>query len=110
MQGSRLGVRDEGSCSSSFPHPGRSEGEILRTCPDLSWGPPSILHNGHWVFPGGKERPGRDADPSPPSSAVVKKEYSYTSTPPMGYAACVESQCLYSRAIPLLPLWAVRPV
>ena len=26
------------------------------------------------VFPGGKERPGRDADPSPPSSAVVKKE------------------------------------
>jgi len=24
-------------------------------------------------FPGGKERPGRDADPSPPSSAVVKK-------------------------------------
>jgi len=22
-------------------------------------------------FPGGKERPGRDADPSPPSSAVV---------------------------------------
>jgi hypothetical protein len=25
-------------------------------------------------FPGGKERPGRDADHSPPSSAVVKKE------------------------------------
>jgi len=25
-------------------------------------------------FPGGKERPGRDADPSPPSSAVAKKE------------------------------------
>jgi len=23
-----------------------------------------------WVFSGGKERPGRDADPSPPSSAV----------------------------------------
>jgi len=28
---------------------------------------------GYRVFPGGKERPGRDADPSPPSSAVVKK-------------------------------------
>jgi len=29
-----------------------------------------------WVasLSGGKERPGRDADPSPPSSAVVKKE------------------------------------
>jgi len=26
------------------------------------------------VFPGGKERPGRDADPSPRSSATVKKE------------------------------------
>ena len=28
-----------------------------------------------WVpgFPGGKERPGRDADPSPPSSAMVEK-------------------------------------
>ena len=26
------------------------------------------------VLPGGKERPGRDADPSPLSSAVVKKE------------------------------------
>ena len=25
-------------------------------------------------FPGGKERPGRDADPSPTSSAVVMKE------------------------------------
>jgi hypothetical protein len=25
-------------------------------------------------FPGGKARPGRDADPSPPSSAEVKKE------------------------------------
>jgi len=26
------------------------------------------------VFPGGKERPERDADPSPPSTAVVMKE------------------------------------
>jgi hypothetical protein len=24
-----------------------------------------------WVFPGGRKRPGRDADPSPPSSAEV---------------------------------------
>ena len=48
--------------------------EILRTCPYRSWGPPSLLYNGYRVFPGGKERPGRDADPSPPSSVVVKKE------------------------------------
>jgi len=26
---------------------------------------PSLLYNGHLVFPGGKERSGRDADPSP---------------------------------------------
>ena len=28
----------------------------------------------------------------------------------MGRTACTEPQCLYSRDIPLLPLWAVRPV
>jgi hypothetical protein len=37
-------------------------------------GPPSFLYNGYRVFPGGNERPGREADPSPPSNAVVKKE------------------------------------
>jgi len=62
-----------------------------RDFPHLSsrpWGPPSALYNGYWVFPGGKERPGRDADPSPPSSAVSHE----------------------NKAIPLLPLWAVWPV
>jgi len=34
---------------------------------------PSLLYNGHRVFPEGNKRPGRDADPSPTSSAVVKK-------------------------------------
>ena len=47
----------------------------------------------------GKERPRRDADPSPLSSAVVKKEWSYTSTPPMGRTACTEPQCLYKGAL-----------
>jgi hypothetical protein len=28
----------------------------------------------------------------------------------MGRTVCTEPQCLYSRAIPLLPLWTVRPV
>jgi hypothetical protein len=49
-------------------------GEIFRTCPDQPWGPPSLLYNGYRVFPRGKERPVRDADLSPPSSAVVMKE------------------------------------
>jgi hypothetical protein len=34
-------------------------------------GTSSLLYSGYRVFPGGKERPGRDADPSLPSSAVV---------------------------------------
>jgi len=33
---------------------------------------PSLLYNGYWVFPGGKVRPGRDADPSTPSSTNIK--------------------------------------
>ena len=37
-------------------------------------GSPSLLYNGYRVFPEGKERPGRDADPSLPSSAVVVEE------------------------------------
>ena len=49
-------------------------GVIFRTCPDRPWGPPSLLYKGYRVFPGGKEWPGRDVDPSAPSSAMVKKE------------------------------------
>ena len=50
-----------------------SKGEIFCTCPDRPWGPPNLLYNGYWVFPGGKEQPGCDADPLPPSTAVVMK-------------------------------------
>jgi len=49
-------------------------GEIFCTSPDWPWGPTSLLYNGYWFFPVGKERLGRDADPSTPSSAMVKKE------------------------------------
>jgi len=31
--------------------------------------------------------------------ALVIKEYSYTSTPPMGRTACTEPQCLYKGAL-----------
>jgi len=56
------GARIESRRGRDFPH-----------CPDRSWGPPSLLYDGYRVFPGGKERPGRDADLSPPSSVVIMK-------------------------------------
>ena len=74
-------------------------GRDFHTCPDRPWGPPSLLYNEYRVFSEGKERPGRDADPSPPSSAVVMKGKSYTSTPPMGRTACTEPQCLYKGSL-----------
>ena len=39
-------------------------------------------HNGYWVFPGGKVWPGRDALPSPPSSADVKNRVELYLYPP----------------------------
>ena len=82
-------------------------------------------------FRGGKERPGRETDPSPlqvpwsrksratllfPLCAVWSVQsfsactvYLYLYSP-YGRTVCTEPQCLYSIAIPLLPLWTVRPV
>jgi hypothetical protein len=48
--------------------------EIFRTCPDRPWGPPSLLYSGYLAFPGGTERLGRDADPSPLLVPLVMKE------------------------------------
>jgi len=55
----------------------------------------SLLYNGYRVFPGGKERPGRDADPSPPSSANGHERvelYLYSPYGPYG---------LYSASVPV---------
>jgi hypothetical protein len=48
-------------------------GEIFRTRPARTWGPPNLLYNGYRVFPGVK-RPGRVADHPPPSSTEVENE------------------------------------
>jgi len=71
-------------------------GKIFRTSPDRPWVPPILLYNGYRVFPGGKERPGRDADPSPPSSTVGHEKvelYLYSPYGPYGlYRASVPVQ------------------
>jgi hypothetical protein len=62
--------------------PDRSKGFSSNLCPDRLWGPPSLLYNGYrGPFPGGKARPGRDADHSPPSSAEVVNEELYLLSP-----------------------------
>jgi hypothetical protein len=58
-------------------------GEIFRTRPDRSLGPPSPLYNGYRVFPGGKAA-GAWCWPPTPSSAEVTKGYSFTSIHPLG--------------------------
>ena len=71
-------------------------GGIFRICPDRPWGPPTLLCNVYRVFPRGKERPGRDADPSPPSSAVGHERvelYLYSPYGPYGlYSVSVSVQ------------------
>jgi hypothetical protein len=64
-------------------------GARFSTRSDRPWGPPSLLYNGYQVFSGGKLRPGRDADHSPPSSAVFLEKLSYTSTPTPLWATTV---------------------
>jgi len=63
-------------------------GEIFRTCPDRPWGSPSLLYNAYRVFPGGRGGRGVTLTPHPLLVPWLWK----------------------SRAIPLLPLRAVRPV
>jgi hypothetical protein len=53
--------------------------------PDRPWDPLSLLYKEYRVFPGGKVRPGRAADHSPPSSALAMEQWSYTSTHPLDH-------------------------
>jgi len=73
---------------------------------------PGSCTMGSGSFPGIKS--GRDVTLTPHPLLVPwsrkSTANSYTSTPPMDRAPCTEPQCLYSRAIPLLPLWAVWSV
>ena len=94
-------------CDQRKGHSGRPSvseqvgGEIFRTCPDRPWGPPNLLYNGYWVFPGDKERPCRDADPSPPSSAVGHERVGLYLYSPYGpYGLCRASVPLQGCTLP----------
>jgi len=63
-------------------------GQIFRTCPDRPWCPPSLQYKGYRVFPG------------------VKSGRGVTLTHHLLLMLWLRK----SRAIPLLPLWAVRTV
>ena len=54
---------------------------------------------GYRVFPVGKERPGRDTDPSPLLMPWSRKSTAIPLLPPMGRTACTEPQCLYKGAL-----------
>ena len=67
--GSSVGIAIDYGLDGPGSNPGGDE--ISCTFPDRPWGPPSLLYNGYRVFPGGKVRPGRGADPPIPSSVEV---------------------------------------
>ena len=58
-------------------------GEIFRIRPDQPWGPPSLLYNGHWASFLGVKRSERGVDHPTHLAQRLKKEYSFTSTPPL---------------------------
>ena len=59
-------------------------GEIFRTRLDRPWGPHSFLCNGYRLFFPEVKRPGRSVITHYHLAPRLKKELSYTSTPPLG--------------------------
>ena len=59
-----------------------SKPEIFCALPDRPWGPPSLLHYGYRVIPGGKTAGTLTTHTH--QSPRLKIEYRYTSTPPLG--------------------------
>jgi hypothetical protein len=55
--------------------------EIIRTHPDLPWGPPSLLYNGYWVFPRGKAAGAWRWSPTSSSAEVRERVELYLYSP-----------------------------
>jgi hypothetical protein len=86
---SSVGIATGYGLDSPGSNPGR--GEIFPTRPDRPWGPPSLLYNGYRNFSGDKAA-GAWCWPPTPSSTEVMKEYSYTSTLPLGLRGLLQGE------------------
>jgi len=75
--GSSVGVVNDYGLDCPGSNPGRDE--IFHTCPDRSWGPPSLLYNGYKVFPGGTGALG--LTPTPFSAEVLERVELYLYSP-----------------------------
>ena len=110
--GSSVGIATGYGLAGLRSNPG--VGENFRTCPDRPWGLPRLLYNGYRVFPGVKSGWSVTLTSHPfqcPGHGRVEI-YRYSPYGPYGlYRASVPVQgCTLPLPIPLLPLWAVRPV
>ena len=85
--GSSVGIVTDYGVDGPRSNPGGDE--IFRPCRPALGPHPASCKMGTGSFPGGKVRPGRDADHSPSSSAAVMEQYSYTSTHPLGHTGPV---------------------
>ena len=66
--GSSVGIATGYGLDGPVSNPGG--GEIFRVCPDRPWGPPSLLYNRYWVFPGVRGGRGVGLTPTPNSSSA----------------------------------------
>jgi len=90
--GSSVGIATDYGLDGPGSNPGGDE--IFRPSrPAL--GPTQLLLKSVPGLPLGKVRPGRAADHSPPSSAAVIEEQSYTSTHPLGHTGPVTGEHLH---------------
>jgi len=76
-------VTSYGLDSPGFKSHNVQEFSLFKNCPECLSGPHSLLLNSYQGSFLGVKWLGREADPSSPSSADVKNEWHYTSSPPI---------------------------
>jgi hypothetical protein len=94
------GLEFESRWGKNFHFSVSSRSALGSTYPPIQWVPAALSS--------GVKRPGREADNSPPTSAEVKKTWTYTSTPTYAFMAlCLISQAQKHLYL-TLPSWEAR--